>query len=146
VIVLDTSVVLALLNGRDRNHDIAREWVISDGQGLATTPLAVAEMDHLVRRHAGVPGADALWAELEAGAYGVRWWPAAMLDSLEIARRWREIDLGLTDASLVALAGRLGTAEIATFDQRHFRAVTPESVGSSPPVAPAFRLLPLDSA
>lgn len=83
---------------------------------------------------------------LEAGAYGVRWWPTAVLDSLEISRRWRAIDLGLTDASLVALAGRLGTAEIATFDQRHFRAVSPEAVGSSEPVASAFRLLPIDFA
>ena len=49
VIVLDTSVVLALLNARDRNHDRAREWVISNEQALATTPLAVAEMDYLVR-------------------------------------------------------------------------------------------------
>lgn len=146
MIVLDTSVVLALLNASDRNHARARDWAISNRQGLATTPLAVAEMDHLVRRFAGEAGADALLSEFESGAYGVRWWPAAMIDSLEVSRRWREIDLGLVDASLIALAGRLGTAEIATFDQRHFRAVTPEPVGTSAPVASAFRLLPFDAA
>lgn len=59
MIVLDTSVVLALLNARDRHHDRAREWVISNEQALVTTPLAVAEMDYLVRRHAGGGGAEA---------------------------------------------------------------------------------------
>lgn len=146
MIVLDTSVVLALLNARDRNHGRARDWAMSNQQGLVTTPLAVAEMDHLVRRFAGGTGADALWSELESGAYGVRWWPAAMVDSLKISRRWREIDLGLVDASLVALAGHIGAAEIATFDQRHFRAVTPEPVGTPGKAPSAFRLLPFDIA
>lgn len=145
MIILDTSAVVALLNRGDRNHARAREWALGLEQGLATTPLAVAEMDHLIGRHAGAAGVEALWREIDAGAYGVHWWPAAMVDAVEVARRWQRIDLGLTDASLVALAGRLGTAEIATFDQRHFRAVTPEPVGSSKPVADAFRLLPLDA-
>jgi predicted nucleic acid-binding protein len=69
-----------------------------------------------------------------------------MIDAVEIARRWQRIDLGLTDASPVALAGRLGAAEIASLDERHFRAVRPEPVGTSEPVAEAFRLLPMDAA
>lgn len=143
--MLDTSFVLALLNGRDRHHARAREWVIANEQGLATTPLAVAEMDYLVRRHAGEAGGEMLWRELDAGAYGVHWWPAGMIDAIEVARRWQKIDLGLTDSSLVALAGRLGTAEVATFDERHFRVVEPEPLGTSQPVASAFRLLPSDA-
>lgn len=145
MIVLDTSVVLALLNRSDRHHTRARAWVTGNRQVLATTPLAVAEMDYLVRRHAGEAGAAALWRELDVGAYGVHWWPAAMIDAVEVARRWQAIDLGLTDASLVALAARLGTAEVATLDERHFRAVTPEPVVASEPVAASFRLLPIDA-
>lgn len=144
MIVLDTSVALALLNSADRHHVRARDWATGNEQGLATTPLAVAEMDYLVRRHGGAAGSEALWGELDVGAYGVHWWPAAMIDALEVARRWERIGLGLTDASLIALAGRLGTAEIATLDERHFRVVTPEPVGTSEPVAEAFRLLPMD--
>ena len=145
MIVLDTSMVLALLNRADRNHESAMGWARELDQGLATTPLAVAEMDYLIARHAGAAGSDALWGEIEVGAYGVHWWPAAMIDTVEVARKWSSLSLGLTDSSLVALAARLGTAEIATFDQRHFRSVTPEPVGASEPVAVAFRLLPLDA-
>jgi predicted nucleic acid-binding protein len=54
-----------------------------------------------------------------------------------VAREYR--GLGLADASLVAIAGRLGTAEIATLDERHFRALRPLTG------EPAFRLLPADA-
>ena len=43
------------------------------------------------------------------------------------------------DASLVALAARLGTTSIATFDERHFRAMQPLTG------EPAFTLLPVDA-
>jgi predicted nucleic acid-binding protein len=48
-----------------------------------------------------------------------------------------EFDLGITDASLVVLAARYETRDVLTFDERHFRKVTPIQGGS-------FRLLPLD--
>jgi predicted nucleic acid-binding protein len=55
------------------------------------------------------------------------------------AERYADNGLGLADASLVALAQRLGTIEIATLDERHFRAVQPLAAGK------AFRLLPADA-
>ncbi len=58
--------------------------------------------------------------DLEAGALQVRWWATAMIETLAIARRWPE--LGLTDASLLALAPVVRTDRIATFDRRHFDA------------------------
>ena len=45
------------------------------------------------------------------------------------------IPLGIADASVIAAAERLGLAEVATLDQRHFRAVTPAHVT-------ALKLLP----
>ena len=41
---------------------------------------------------------------------------------------------------IVVLAARVGSIDIATFDERHFRAIRP--IGG----ADAFRLLPLDAA
>jgi predicted nucleic acid-binding protein len=49
------------------------------------------------------------------------------------------LDTSVIDASLVALAARVGSIAIATLDERHFRAVAPLASG------PAFRLLPLDA-
>ena len=57
----------------------------------------------------------------------------------EVAERYGDLGLGLTDATLVALAARLGTDRIATFDERHFRTVRTLGGGS-------FILLPMDGA
>jgi uncharacterized protein len=53
----------------------------------------------------------------------------------ELVRQYRDFPLGTTDASVIAIAERLGIHEIATLDTRHFRAVRPRHVGT-------FTLLP----
>jgi hypothetical protein len=55
----------------------------------------------------------------------------------EIILRYRDLRLGLADASLVVLAERHRTLDILTLDERHFRAVT--GPGGRP-----FRILPAD--
>jgi len=53
----------------------------------------------------------------------------------ELAERYADLGLGGTDASLVALAERLGLTTLATFDRRHFTVVRPAHT-------PSFTLLP----
>jgi predicted nucleic acid-binding protein len=120
-VVLDTNVVLALYDTADPDHALVADWLERADEDLVATPLALAEMDYLVARRGGDRAREALWRDLEAGAYLVRWWADALAETLQIARR--HPFAGLTDASLVALAGRLRTNRIATFD-RHFRALT----------------------
>jgi uncharacterized protein len=55
----------------------------------------------------------------------------------ELCAQHRDLELGLADASMVVLAERWATDALATFDQRHFRAVT--RLDGTP-----FRLLPTD--
>ena len=117
--VLDTGVVVALYDVSDQNHAQARTWYDAFDDDLVTTPLALAEMDHLATR---ARARDTLWSDLERGAFAVRWWADGIPDALAVARRCGPI--GLADASLVALAARLRTDRIATFDHRHFRALT----------------------
>ncbi|CAM3245858.1 PIN domain-containing protein [Nocardioides dubius] len=53
----------------------------------------------------------------------------------ELVLQYDDMHLGTTDASIVALAERLGVTEIATLDRRHFTAVRPRHVAT-------FSLLP----
>jgi predicted nucleic acid-binding protein len=134
-VVLDTSVVIALMRARDAEHERVREWVDALDDDLVTSPLAVAEMD----RHAAALGpafSSGLWEDLRSGAYAVRWWADAMLETIAVARRHPHV--GLTDASLVALAARLRTDRIATLDIDHFRSLTTSD-------GEAFVLLPADA-
>lgn len=133
-VVADTSFVLAVVRARDRHHEAALAWLEEADEELVTSPLALAELDHLVAHYVGADAQQALWRDLERGVYGVRWWADALAETIAVARR--HPFLGLVDASLVALSGRLRTSRIATFDE-HFRSVTT-------PDGEAFVVLPAD--
>jgi hypothetical protein len=53
----------------------------------------------------------------------------------ELTAQYGDHPLGGFDASLIAVAERLGLDTIATLDQRHFRAVRPKHVD-------AFKIVP----
>lgn len=53
----------------------------------------------------------------------------------ELVGRYADLPLGTTDASVIALAERVGVTEVATLDHRHFTVVRPRHVE-------ALRLLP----
>lgn len=139
MIIVDTSVIVAYMNGADEHHEAVGAWLDVVADDLVTTPLIVAEVDHLVGARGGRAALKALRADLAAGAYVVEWWQGAIAAAVDVAERYADTGLGLADASLVALAQRHGTVSIATLDERHFRAVRPLAAGN------AFRLLPADA-
>jgi predicted nucleic acid-binding protein len=138
LIVLDTSFIYGLLDRRDRRHAEAARWYDTTDDQLATTPLVVAEVDYLATR-SGRSLRDSFRRDVAAGAYLVGWWDAAIPAMTSVAKRYSDLGVSLADASLVALAARLETTSIATFDERHFRAMEPLTG------EPAFTLLPLDA-
>jgi uncharacterized protein len=139
MIILDTSVIYALLDAADRRHREALDWYREMDDELLTTPLVLAEADHLAATRGGPRALRAFRADVLAGAYLVEWWSTAAREAAELANHYADLAIGLTDASLVALAARVTSIDLATFDERHFRAVRPLAGG------PAFRLLPSDA-
>lgn len=127
MIIVDSSVIVAYMNATDDHHEVVSAWLEASDDDLATTPLIVAEVDRLVAARGGRMALSALRADLAAGAYLVEWWPSAITSTVNVAERYADNELGLADASLVALA------------ERHFRAVRPLTASK------AFRLLPMDS-
>jgi uncharacterized protein len=55
----------------------------------------------------------------------------------DLDTRYADLELGLADCALVVLAGKYDTTRIVSFDERHFRAITPLQGG-------AFTILPAD--
>ncbi|WP_320668935.1 PIN domain-containing protein [Patulibacter defluvii] len=135
-IVLDTSFFVALTDRRDDAHAEVAAYFQATDEDFVTTPLALAEMDHFAARVGGPDGQQLVWDDFDAGVYGLRWWADGLRDTIAVARGRPEI--GLTDASLVALAARLHTTRIATLDLQHFRAVTDRN-------GQPFTLLPADA-
>jgi len=138
LIVLDASVVVAYFNAAERTHDLVGSWLETVEEQLVTTPVGLAELDCVLARRAGASALEALWSDLEDGVYQVHWWADALPATVRTARE-APIEIGLADASLVALADEVGTTRIATLDETHFRRLRPRR-------APAFVLLPADAA
>ena len=137
MIAVDTSVVVAFMNRQDDDHERVAVWMETLREDLFTTPLIIAEIDHLVSKAGGQEAALAFYEDLASGAYAVEWWPEAVAETVKAATEHQ--GLGLSDASLLTLASRLGTTRVATLDERHFRAVRPLT-GEA-----AFVLLPADA-
>jgi predicted nucleic acid-binding protein len=92
----------------------------------------------LILDRLGVEVELAFLEDLASGTYEVE---CLTRDELRLARtvveRYRHLQLGLADASLVVLAYRYRTNRILTFDERAFRAIQPFQGGN-------FTVLPAD--
>ena len=139
MIVLDSSFLIALFRGVEARHREAADFYAKANGWFATTPLVLAEVDYMLHSRSTPAVVNAFHAEIRAGTLGVEWWPKLDVQAAEIADRYADLRFGLTDASLVALAARFETDRIATFDERHFRAVEPLASAAT------FTLLPADA-
>jgi len=142
VIVVDTGPLVAIVSPNDDNHERCRAWFDSlvTRRLLVVPCTVVAEACYMINRY-GTTEDEALFLEdLAAGAYGAL--TNLLLEDLArmavLVRQYRTLPLGGTDASVIALAERIGTREVATIDLRHFTIVRDRN-GS------AFTLLPTPS-
>ncbi len=140
MIVADASVIFALLDRLDERHERTRTWFERTQPVFVTVPLILAEVDFLAASRGGRGMRAAFRKDIVAGAYPVRWWDEVPVEAVRVAEQYADLDISLADASLVAVAARLQTTEIATFDERHFRALRPLWGGD------AFKLLPADAS
>jgi predicted nucleic acid-binding protein len=75
-------------------------------------------------------------AEVSGGAYHLAGFGAEeLVRARGVVERYRDQDVGLTDASIVVLADRHRTRSLLTLDHRHFGVLRPLDGGR-------FRLLP----
>lgn len=130
MIIADTSGLLAFFNRAEGAHARSVAAVEAAGDQLVVSPFVIAELDYLVSTRLGVDAELAVLAELSGGAWVV---PPFGIDDIrqagEIIARYRDLDVGLADASQVVLADRFGTRRILTLDRRHFDVLRPLSGG-----------------
>jgi predicted nucleic acid-binding protein len=90
---------------------------------LVVSAFTAAEADHLVLSRLGLDAELALLEDLSA-TYTVQSLDTRGLKTArELCERYRDLEIGLADASIVVLASQWSTHSLATFDERHFRAV-----------------------
>jgi uncharacterized protein len=138
VILLDTSGLLSAIDRSQRHHHAARRALEAAAPPWSLSPFVLAELDYLLASRVSQDAERALLAEVGRGVYRLETFDAADIEAAErLIGRYRDLDLGLADASLVILANRYGMRDVLTLDERHFRALRG-------PGGRAFRLLPAD--
>ncbi len=138
-LLIDAAPLVALADSAEPQRAAIRA-VLSGEPGPLVVPAPVtAEIDYLLGRRFGRAARRAFLADLAAGRFLVPALEGADYSLVvELEARYCDLDLGLADCALVALAHRHQTTRLLTFDERHFRAVTPVGGGS-------FTLLPADA-
>lgn len=139
MLLVDTGPLVATADVDDTHHRRCRELLETDPGPLVTTPLVIAEAAYLIDRQLGPNAEAALFRSIADGALTVE--PLVHDDWLRISdlvQEYADLRLGGTDASLIALAERLGAARLATLNRRDFAVVRPAHVE-------ALELLPASS-
>jgi len=138
VIILDTSGLLAALDRSEPRHAACAEVVAGARVPLLLSPFVLAEIDYLLATRTGSRAQLALLDEVVRGAYRLEpFGPADVELARAVRARYRSLDLGLADASIVVLAERHRLRDVLTLDERHFRALRRRD-------RTRFRLLPAD--
>ncbi|MGA2011054.1 MAG: PIN domain-containing protein [Solirubrobacteraceae bacterium] len=132
--VVDAGPLYAAADSDDQDHEACRAVLSRADLRLVIPALAVAEATYFVGRRLGAPAEAAFLRGV--GALDVEGpSPDDFARIAHLVETYADFPLGGTDASVIALAERLGAGVVVTLDRRHFAAVTPSHRDS-------FELLP----
>jgi predicted nucleic acid-binding protein len=136
MLLADTGPLVAVANARDQHHQACRDLLETHpGPVLVPAPVIV-EVCQLLAARRGTHAEAAFLASLGAAELEVvDLEPADYTRAAQLVQQYASLPLGAVDATVLAVAERLTTTEIATLDRRHFTIVRPTHTH-------AFTLLP----
>jgi len=138
-LLIDAAPLVALADRDEPQRDAILDVLDAEPGPLVIPAPTTAEIDYLLGQRFGASARRAFLIDLAAGRFvvvGLEREDYAMTVDLEV--RYADLELGLADCALVILAHRHQTTRLLTFDERHFRAVTPLAGG-------AYEILPADA-
>lgn len=134
MILCDSGPLIAAAVRTDAHYDSCTRLFAGlrlAGRRLLVPATVAAEVGYLLEQRVGSAVEAAFLQSIADGTFEL-----VSLESGDFARmsqlvaQYDDLQLGTTDASVIALAERLDIVEIATIDQRHFRVVRPSHVHS----------------
>ncbi|HSR70602.1 MAG TPA: PIN domain-containing protein [Acidobacteriota bacterium] len=138
MMLLDTSGLLSALFPDQQGHESSAEALRRSDPPLILSPFVLAEIDYLIEKMSGVDVELQFLEEVSRGAYQVAPFDRRDIEAARfIIAKYRDLGIGLADASIMVLADRYQTRQLLTLDERHFRVLKMES-------GDAFRILPAD--
>lgn len=124
-LILDTSGAIALLNASDEAHNACVEVAAADVH-LIVPPLTLVELDHWCGRYRAEVAFAHFLRDIRDGTYELASLAVGDVQrALDLIDGYRDLELGIVDASVIALAERLHVTEVLTLDRRDFSVVRP---------------------
>ena len=126
-LILDTGPLVAQLDATDPDHHRCVALLQGTSEPRMVPVCVLVEVEYLVRPWPS--GFPALLADVERGGLEVLDLPRPwLLRAGQLVDRYRDLPLGLVDATVVAAAEMLNEPKVATLDHRHFSVVKPAHV------------------
>ena len=126
-LIADTGPLVALYDAGDRHHRAVRRIFERERGAILIPGPILTEVDYMLRRFLGVDAAiDFLTGLSEGSLTHEPLTPADIDRCAQILADYREADIGLADASVLALAERRQIYRVLTLDQRDFRVLRPK--------------------
>lgn len=137
-LVVDARPLVALADRGDPLREPVRGALLAEIGPLVLPAFAAAEADYLIATRLGPEAERFFLQDLASDVYSIE---ALTSDEhrLVVELNEKQPGLGLTDLSIVILAGRYRTNRLLTFDERDFRALRPRH-------GEAFVILPADAS
>jgi predicted nucleic acid-binding protein len=122
--IVDTSALLAYFDANEPAHQRVADVIDAATEPLVVSPYVVAELDYLLLTRHGTRAEQLVLDELAGGAWDLAdFGPNRLRAAASIVRNYRDVPIGVTDASLVVLAAEMRTDRIVTLDRPHFSAL-----------------------
>ena len=130
-LVLDTGRILVLLDADDPAHAKCVSLIDDTVEQLVVVAPTLIEVDYWIRKRLQPEVWTIFIDDIATGAYRLEDLTADdLIRVAELEATYADLDLGMVDASVIAVCEKLGERKVATLDQRHFRAVRPRHCDS----------------
>jgi uncharacterized protein len=115
-LLLDTGVIVALLDRSERAHELCAETVRRTTVPLVTCEAVIAESCYLLRSISGAP--EAVVENVTAGIFQIPFQLSRESQGVRsILRKYRDRKIDFADACLIRLAEMSGSGDILTLDR-----------------------------
>jgi len=121
-LLVDAGSLIAIFDRSDKHHRHCAEIAETLNEPFVTTFAVLAEAFYILGGRLGWIAQEALWLLINrADIIVIHPSREDLVRMSELMDKYRDLPMDFADASLVALAERLGTDRVFTVDNHHFR-------------------------
>lgn len=120
-VIADTGALYALIDRSDAWHDRVREWWEVGSARVLVPHTVLPEIAYLLGSRIGAKAEVAFAESVASGQFQLEGLVAKDFPVIAgLTKQYHDLPLDFTDASLLAVASRIGTRALLTTDRRHF--------------------------